>query len=66
MDNGYKEGIDLFDIKYIHIFEPSLNNSDLKQVIGRGTRTCGQKGLKFIPGIGWPLYVYIYDLIIQE
>jgi hypothetical protein len=66
IDNGYKEGIDLFDIKYIHIFEPSLNNSDLKQVIGRGTRTCGQKGLKFIPGIGWPLYVYIYDLIIQE
>ena len=66
MDNGYKEGIDLFDIKYIHIFEPSLNNADLKQVIGRGTRTCGQKGLKFIPGIGWPLYVYIYDLIIQE
>ena len=66
MDNGYKEGIDLFDIKYIHIFEPSLNNADLKQVIGRGTRTCGQKGLKFIPGIGWPLYVYIYDLLIQE
>ena len=66
MDNGYKEGIDLFDIKYIHIFEPSLNNADLKQVIGRGTRTCGQKGLKFIPGIGWPLYVYIYDLIIQQ
>jgi uncharacterized small protein (DUF1192 family) len=66
MDNGYKEGIDLFDIKYIHIFEPSLNNADLKQVIGRGTRTCGQKGLKFIPGIGWSLYVYIYDLLIQE
>jgi superfamily II DNA or RNA helicase len=66
MNSGYKEGVDLFDIKYIHIFEPSLNNADLKQVIGRGTRSCGQKGLKFIPGIGWPLYVYIYDLIIQE
>jgi len=66
MDSGYKEGIDLFDIKYIHIFEPSVNAADMKQVIGRGTRTCGQKGLRFQPGIGWPLYVFIYDLKIQD
>ena len=66
MDSGFKEGIDLFDIKYIHIFEPSVNAADLKQVIGRGTRTCGQKGLRFQPGIGWPLYVFIYDLTIQK
>jgi len=64
MDAGFKEGIDLFDIKYIHIFEPSVNDADRKQVIGRGTRTCGQKGLKFIPNVGWPLNVYIYDLTI--
>ena len=25
MDGGYKEGIDLFDIKYVHIFEPTCN-----------------------------------------
>jgi len=66
MDAGFKEGIDLFDIKYIHLFEPSVNEADLKQVIGRGTRTCGQKGLKFIPNVGWPLNVYIYDLTIPE
>lgn len=66
MDAGFKEGIDLFDIKYIHLFEPSVNDADLKQVIGRGTRTCGQKGLKFIPNVGWPLEVYIYDLAIPE
>jgi len=66
MDAGFKEGIDLFDIKYIHLFEPSVNEADLKQVIGRGTRTCGQKGLKFIPNVGWPLNVYIYDLAIPE
>jgi hypothetical protein len=66
MDAGFKEGIDLFDIKYIHLFEPSINEADLKQVIGRGTRTCGQKGLKFIPNVGWPLNVYIYDLTIPE
>jgi hypothetical protein len=66
LDSGYKEGIDLFDIKYIHIFEPPAVNADQKQVIGRGTRTCGQKGLEFHPQQGWPLYVYIYDLSIPE
>jgi hypothetical protein len=62
MDSGYKEGIDLFDVKYVHIFEPSLVHADQKQVIGRGTRTCGQKGLDFHPTQGWPLHVFIYDL----
>ena len=62
MDSGFKEGIDLFDIKYIHIFEPSVNAADQKQVIGRGTRTCGQKGLEFNPTKGWPLHVFVYDL----
>jgi hypothetical protein len=66
MDSGFKEGIDLFDIKYIHIFEPSTVASDQKQVIGRGTRTCGQKGLEFHPTKGWPLHVFIYDLAIPE
>lgn len=66
MDSGFKEGIDLFDIKYIHIFEPSVNNADQKQVIGRGTRTCGQKGLDFHPTKGWPLYVFVYDLEFPE
>jgi hypothetical protein len=66
MDSGFKEGIDLFDIKYIHIFEPSVNAADQKQVIGRGTRTCGQKGLDFHPRYGWPLHVFVYDLAIPE
>lgn len=62
MDSGFKEGIDLFDIKYVHIFEPPVNAADLKQVVGRGTRTCGQQGLQFHPTKGWPLNVYIYDV----
>ena len=62
MDSGFKEGIDLFDIKYIHIFEPQSSLADQKQVIGRGTRTCGQKGLLFHPTSGWPLYVFNYDI----
>ena len=66
MDSGYKEGIDLFDIKYIHIYEPPVNMADQKQVIGRGTRTCGQKGLEFHPTQGWPLHVFIYDTEVPE
>ena len=66
MDRGFKEGIDLFDIKYIHIYEPSTSPADQKQVIGRGTRTCGQRGLIFHPKRGWPLYVYVYDLSFPE
>lgn len=66
MDSGFKEGIDLFDIKYVHIFEPSTVAADQKQVIGRGTRTCGQKGLEFHPQQGWPLHVFVYDLQIPE
>jgi hypothetical protein len=66
MDSGFKEGIDLFDIKYIHMFEPQVNMSDQRQVIGRGTRTCGQKGLRFNPSSGWPLHVFKYDISISE
>jgi len=66
LDSGFKEGIDLFDVKYVHIFEPSITIADLKQTIGRATRTCGQKGLEFQKNIGWPLYVYNYYLTIPE
>ena len=61
LDSGFKEGIDLFDVKYVHILEPQTSRANQKQVIGRATRTCGQKGLQFIPSRGWPLNVFIYD-----
>jgi hypothetical protein len=66
MDSGFKEGIDLFDIKYVHVFEPQTTPADLKQVIGRGTRTCGQQGLRFQPTQGWPLHVQVYDTTFPE
>lgn len=61
LDSGFKEGIDLFDVKYIHVFEPQLSRADLKQVIGRATRYCGQNGLEFNSKTGWPLEVTVYD-----
>jgi hypothetical protein len=66
LDSGFKEGIDLFDVKYVHIYEPSMTVADLKQTVGRATRTCGQKGLHFEPNVGWPLYVYNYYAVVPE
>ena len=61
LDSKYKEGIDLFDVKHVHLMEPTVATSDLKQAIGRATRYCGQKGLPFQPRSGWRLNVYIYN-----
>ena len=60
LDRGFKEGVDLFDVKYAHIFEEQRTASDLVQTVGRGTRWCGQKGLEFVPNKGWALHVYTY------
>lgn len=66
LDSGFKEGIDLFDVKYVHIFEPQTSKADQQQAIGRATRLCGQKGLNFHPKFGWPLEVFIYDVQIPN
>jgi hypothetical protein len=66
LDQGYKEGIDVFDVKYLHIFDDLFTENEQKQVIGRGTRFCGQKGLNFEPNIGWTLNVFRYKLKINE
>ncbi len=66
LDAGFKEGVDVFDIRYIHILETPITNADKKQIIGRGTRFCGQKGLEFNKQSGWPLYVYQYKTTIPE
>ena len=66
LDQGFKEGIDLFDVKYVHLMEPLINKADEKQAIGRGTRFCGQKGLTFHPTYGWPLYVFRYDVTLPS
>jgi len=62
LDSGYKEGLDVFDVKYMHILEPLVTKAEYTQVIGRGTRYCGQSGLPFIPEVGWPLHIYRYNI----
>lgn len=66
LDQGFKEGIDLFDVKYVHLFEPLITKADETQAIGRGTRFCGQKGLIFNPQTGWPLHVFKYELLLDD
>jgi hypothetical protein len=61
IDSGFKEGIDLFDVKYAHIFEEQFTNADMSQALGRGLRNCGQKGLPFIKGKGWELQAFVYS-----
>jgi hypothetical protein len=66
LDSKFKEGIDLYDIKYVHIMEPQITEADLKQAVGRATRYCGQRGLNFIPNVGWPLHVSIYETLFAK
>lgn len=66
LDSGFREGVDLFDVKYAHIFEPIITVADEKQAIGRVTRYCGQKGLEFHPLEGWPVQVYRYETILPK
>jgi hypothetical protein len=66
LDSKFKEGIDLFDVKYVHLMEPTIAASDLKQAVGRATRFCGQRGLHFIPQRGWPLQVYVYKTLLPQ
>jgi hypothetical protein len=66
LDYGFKEGIDLFDVKYIHIMESPITMADQKQIIGRGTRFCGQKGLHFDREAGWPLHIYVYNSLLPK
>ena len=66
LDSGFKEGIDLFDVRYVHLFEPLMTAADMTQALGRATRLCGQKGLDFIPKQGWPLHVFKYSQSIPE
>ena len=60
LDSGFKEGIDLFDVKYVHLFETPRTKADEAQAVGRGTRSCGQTGLRFVPNVGWTLHVFTY------
>jgi superfamily II DNA or RNA helicase len=41
------EGVDLKNIRQIHVMDPWYNMSAIEQIIGRGVRTCSHKKLPF-------------------
>ena len=45
IDRHFKEGIDLFDVKYMHLFSKIIYENEENQVIGRIRRSCGHIGL---------------------
>jgi len=61
LDKKFKEGLDLFDVKYAHLID-AMSKSETTQAEGRGTRNCGQKNLAFKSNEGWKLHVFHYFL----
>lgn len=61
LGGNFREGIDLFDVKYGHIMESPGTEGKRSQTIGRFRRLCGSRNIA-IPGVGFPeLQVYLYD-----
>jgi len=59
IDDSYKEGIDLYDVKYFHFMEPPLSTATLRQAVARITRRCGSRALPYGPQ-GWVVDVFMY------
>ena len=66
IDQGFKEGIDVFDVKYLHMLDPVITKAEQTQIIGRGTRFCGQMGLPFDKEYGWKLNVFRYNMAYDD
>lgn len=66
IDKNFLEGIDIYDVKYLHILDPYLFKTEMTQLIGRGIRTCGQKGLPFKHNEGWKLNIVKYNSILDD
>lgn len=66
LDDSFKEGIDLFDVKYIHILEPPYTFASYRQAIARAVRRCGSTGLPYQPSVGWEVEVFIYEGMLRK
>jgi len=60
LDSTFKEGIDLMDVKYVHVLEPPLNQSSYKQAVARAARRCGSRGLPYKHNRGWEVKIFMY------
>jgi hypothetical protein len=61
LDQGFSTGIDLYDIKHIHVLEEQPTKATTTQVHGRATRYCGSVGLpQSEPDKSWDIDVTTY------
>lgn len=61
LDQGFSTGIDLYDIKHIHVLEQQATKATTTQVHGRATRYCGSVGLpQSEPDKSWDIDVTTY------
>ena len=59
-DSQFKMGVNMFDVKYLHVLDILESKADEDQVLGRVARSCGQVGLQFLPKVGWEVEVFFY------
>jgi len=56
MDQGFKEGVDIFEAKYMWIMEPPASQASLTQAVGRVMRLCGAQAM---PYSEWKVYITV-------
>lgn len=57
--SDFLEGVDFYDVKYLHIVDPYISEEEREQLMGRVFRMCGQNGLPFEDG--WKVNVIDYN-----
>lgn len=70
LDSGFKEGIDIKDVRYVHMYEPQLTEAATIQATGRAFRYCGQSCLDYKTGqngeYGWVVKVFTYATTLPD
>lgn len=56
MDQGFKEGVDIFEARYMWILEPPASKASLTQAVGRVMRLCGSQGM---PYKDWQVFITV-------
>jgi len=57
----FREGVDVFDVKYVHMLEEQTTQALKTQAEGRAFRNCGQCCLPFKAYKGWVVQVRTYE-----
>jgi hypothetical protein len=65
LDSGYKEGIDLFDIKYVHLYGIT-QHMQMKHKLWDVLRFVVKRRLVLMINLVWKLNVYKYDHIVKK